>query len=360
MTQVHLLIGTEKGAFIATSDQARESWEVSGPLLGGWEVTTLHPLPGPNGLRIMAGTTHFSYGATIRYSDDHGETWTELPASPRYEAGDDASVRRIWQLSGGQPDHGERLYAGVADAGLFHSDDQGESWHEVTGLNQHPTRPGWFPGNGGLCLHTILHHPTDAQRMWVGISAVGVFRSDDGGATWAVKNDGLPEVATGMEYPEIGRCVHRVVLDPADPDTLYLQFHGGVFRSTDAGDRWEAIESGLPANFGFPIVVTKAGDLFVVPLVSDAQRYMVDGRLRVYRSRDKGASWHDSSTGLPNQPEFTGILRDAMTTDGLDVEGVYFGTSMGQVYASPDAGERWIELPGQFPRISSLRTWVEG
>lgn len=360
MTKVSLLIGTEKGAFLATSDAQRERWDVSGPFLGGWEVTTMLPTDGPDGLRIIAGTTSYVYGATIRQSDDRGETWTEHPASPRYDAEDTASVKRIWQIAKAHPSHGKRLYAGVADAGLFRSDDDGSTWTEVEGLNKHPTRAGWFPGAGGLCLHTILQHPTDPDRMWVGISAVGVFRTDDGGATWQVKTEGLPEVATGQEWPEIGRCVHRIVLDPADPDTLYMQFHGGVFRSTDAADSWQAIESGLPANFGFPIVATKNGDLFVVPLDSDERRYMVDGKLRVYRSRDKGESWQDASAGLPPQPEFTGILRDAMTTDGMEQEGVYFGTSMGQVYASPDGGDRWVPVPGQFPRISSVRTWVEG
>lgn len=359
MTQVNLLIGTEKGAFIATSDEHRETWDVKGPFLGGWEVTTMLPMAGPSGLRIVAGTTSYVYGATIRTSDDRGRSWTELPASPRYEAGDEASVKRIWQIAKGHGQNGGRLYAGVADAGLFRSDDDGVTWNEVEGLNKHPTRAGWFPGAGGLCLHTILQHPTDPKRMWVGISAVGVFRTDDDGATWQVKTNGLPEVATGQEWPEIGRCVHRIVLDPADPDVLYLQFHGGVFRSLDGADSWHAIESGLPANFGFPIAVTMHGDLFVVPLDSDVRRYMVDGRLRVYRSRDKGDSWQDVSAGLPVMPEFTGILRDAMTTDGLEQEGVYFGTSMGQVYASPDAGENWAALPGQFPRISSVRTWVE-
>jgi hypothetical protein len=225
-------------------------------------------------------------------------------------------------------------------------------------LTRHPTREEWAPGNGGLCLHTILIDPSNARRMWIGISAVGVFRSDDGGEKWKVCNNGLPGVVTGVRTTEVGRCVHKLVQDPRYPDTLYCQFHGGVFKSTDAADSWQPIENGLPSNFGFPMVVTAAGDLFVIPLESDMQRHMKDGSLRVYRSRDGGASWTEAGRGLPDQPHYVGVLRDAMAVDALEPAGIYFGTSMGEVFYSPDSGDSWSRLPGQFPRITSIKTWV--
>lgn len=234
----------------------------------------------------------------------------------------------------------------------------GASWDEVTGLSKHYTRSEWGPGNGGLCLHTILVDPTKPQRMWIGISAVGVFRTDDGGVSWKVCNNGLPQGPTGVRNQEVGRCVHKIVLDPKDSNTLYCQFHGGVFKSTDAADSWQPIETGLPGNFGFPMGVTAEGDLFVIPLESDMQRHVKDGQLLVYRSRDGGQNWAPTGKGLPDQPHYVGVLRDALSVDSLNPAGVYFGTSMGEVFYSPDAGENWDRLPGQFPRITMIKAWV--
>ena len=365
--KVTVLVGTTRGAFFFHSDADRQSWEMTGPHLDGWEIYSLCGLNGDgsggkdnghSGNRIFAGTSHYVYGPTIRVSDDLGDTWTQVEASPKYAEESGHKLNRIWQIVPGHPAEPGKLYAGVDEAGLFASLDGGTTWEEVTGLSQHHTRDEWSPGNGGLCLHTILIDPANPQRTWVGISAVGVFRTDDGGRTWKACNQGLPNLATGVRTEEVGRCVHKLVLDPKNSDTLYCQFHGGVFKSTDAADSWQPIESGLPSNFGFPMGVTASGDLFVIPLESDIQRHVKDGRLRVYRSRDGGESWSDASQGLPDQPHYVGVLRDALAVDTLDPAGIYFGTSMGEIFYSPDAGEHWDRLPGQFPRITSIKAWV--
>lgn len=351
-----VLVGTTKGAFCYHSDARRQDWRLTGPHLGGWDIYSLFG-DSRHGNRLYAGTSHFVYGPTIRVSTDFGETWTQVEDSPKYEGDSTFKLKRIWQIVPGHASMPDTLYAGVEEAGLFVSPDRGESWAELTGLTNHPTRPNWFPGNGGLCLHTILLDPNDPQRMWVAISAVGVFRTTDGGETWTVCNTGLPGVPTGMPASEVGRCVHKMVLDPRNTDTLYMQFHGGVFRSTDGADSWQPIEAGLPGNFGFPMVVTPRGDLFLIPLISDEQRYVRDGDLAVYRSQNGGAAWEATRQGLPEQ-QYVGVLRDAMAVDALEPAGVYFGTSMGEVYCSPDNGEHWERLPGQFPRITMLKTWL--
>jgi len=366
--KVTVLVGTTRGAFFFHSDTDRQKWEMTGPHLDGWEIYSLCGLSGSNGNghgshadngnRVFAGTSHFVYGPTIRVSHDQGETWTQVEGSPRYSQESGFKLNRIWQIVPGHPSQPGTLYAGVDQAGLFVSRDDGMTWEEVTGLTQHATRPEWGPGNGGLCLHTILVDPTNPARMWVGISAVGVFRTDDGGHSWKVCNRGLPQVATEEQTNEVGRCVHKIVLDPNDPNTLYCQFHGGVFKSTDAADSWQPIESGLPSNFGFPMGITADGDLFVIPRESDMQRHVKEGLLRVYRSRDGGANWSPTGQGLPDQPHYVGVLRDSLAVDALEPAGVYFGTSMGEVFYSPDAGENWERLPGQFPRITSIKTWV--
>jgi hypothetical protein len=363
--KVTVLVGTIKGAFFFHSDAERKNWTMTGPHLDGWEIYSLYGEGAStnghkdNGAgRIFAGTSHFVYGPTIRVSEDMGESWTQVEASPRYSEESGFKLNRIWQIVPGHPTQPGTLYAGVDEAGLFASHDNGASWDEVTGLSKHYTRSEWGPGNGGLCLHTILIDPTNAQRMWIGISAVGVFRTDDGGLSWKVCNNGLPQGPTGVRNQEVGRCVHKIVLDPKDPNTLYCQFHGGVFKSTDAADSWQPIETGLPGNFGFPMGVTASGNLFVIPLESDMQRHVKDGRLLVYRSRDGGQNWAPTGQGLPDQPHYVGVLRDALAVDNLSPAGVYFGTSMGEVFYSPDAGEHWDRLLGQFPRITMIKAWV--
>lgn len=350
MSELLLLVGTEKGAFTARYDESAALWRTSGPHLPGWEVSAL-TLVDDGKPRLLAGTTHYVYGATIRSSEDMGETWEEQPGSPAYDQERGFKMNRIWTI---ERTAAGALLAGVDEAGIFRSDDGGRNWHELRSLTDHPTRANWSPGNGGLCLHTIVQDPRDANRIWVAISAVGVFRTDDGGETWLLKTRGIPPVPTGGDGEGIDRCVHRIALDPGDSNTLYMQFHGGVFRSTDAADSWHPIESGLPSNFGFPLVTGEPGELFVAPVDSDERRYMADGRLRVFRSRDGGDTWQDVSTGLPGDPQFVNVLRGAMARDPGNVGGVCFGTTMGQVYATRDSGETWEELPLQLPRVLSV------
>ena len=309
--KVSLLVGTTKGAFFFHSDAERRNWEMTGPHLDGWEIYSLYGANGGSN-RIFAGTSHFIYGPTIRVSDDMGETWTQIEEGPRYSQESGRSSGPNLADSARAPVRSRARCSGVDKAGLFTSSDDGTTWEEVTGLTQHETRHEWAPGNGGLCLHTIIVDPNNAQRMWVAMSAVGVFGSEDGGKSWKVCNVGLPQVATGVRNNDVGRCVHKIVLDPKDSNTLYCQFHGGVLKTTNAGDTWEPIETGLPSIFGFPMGITTGGDLFVIPLDSDRYRHVTEGKLRVYRSKDGGASWASSSNGLPEEPQYVGVLRDAM------------------------------------------------
>ncbi len=359
MRRVLVMVGTRKGAFFCWSDEDRRDWRIEGPLHPGWEVTTLaiDPRGEPT---LWAGLTSDVYGAHIQASSDLGSTWRQIEAGPGYEEGAGRRLERIWTLVPGHASEPDVLWAGVAEAGLFVSRDRGVHWQEVKGLNDHSTRPAWGPGAGGLCLHTLLVDPSSPQRMWAAISAVGAFRSDDGGENWQLRNEGLPIAVADPDHPEVGSCVHKMVLAPDAPDTLFQQNHQGVFRSHDAGDHWERIEEGIPSTFGFPMVMhpRDSDTLFVVPLESDEYRYLLEGRLRVYRTRDGGDRWQELQAGLPTTPHYTGVLRGAMSTDSLDPCGVYFGTTAGQVFWSADEGEQWGVLPCTLPRISSVTAAV--
>jgi len=349
---VRLIVGTEKGAFLIRSDGARARWTVDGPLFKGWEVTTA-ARDGDG--RYFLGVTSRVYGATIQSSNDLVK-WRQAPVGPNYPPGGRRKLNRIWRiLAEGRP-----LFAGVDEAGLFRSDDRGETWKPVDGLNEHPTRDAWFPGAGGLCAHAILTDRNNPARMWCGISAVGVFRTDDGGQTWQPKNKGVPVAIEDKVHKEIGHCVHALAQDPGVPGTLYRQDHKGVYRTRDDGDSWERIENGLPSGFGFPVTIdptTRA--LFVVPLESDEYRMPPEGRLRVYRSRNGGDSWEPLVRGLPQVHAYAGVLRGALAVDGLVPVGVYFGTTAGNLYASADGGETWQTIPVTLPRILSVSAFLE-
>jgi photosystem II stability/assembly factor-like uncharacterized protein len=349
-----LLVGTARGAFIFHSSDDRKTWRMTGPHLDGWEVYSLYGCPRTG--RIVAGTSSYVYGPTIRVSDDQGQTWRQIERSPAYGADRGFKLQRIWQIVPGHASEPGTLYAGVEDAGLFVSRDNGENWTEVEGLTNHPSRPHWFPGGGGLCLHTIVPDATDPKTLTVGISAAGVFRTRDGGASWDRCNKGLRVVATGEDpAADVAHCVHKIVPCPKGTGTLFMQYHGGVYRSDDAADSWQAIETGLPGNFGFPMVATPDGSLFVIPLEADERRHVPAGKLRVFRSRD-GSTWQPAGdAGLPTDPQYVGVLRDAMAADRRDPAGVYFGTSMGELFHSRDGGDSWAQLPGQFPRITTVK-----
>ncbi len=355
--KVVLLIGTVKGIFLYHTDEHRKEWRLTGPHLGGWEVFSL--CGDPHQDRILAGTGHFMHGPRIRTSTDWGETWEPVERDPRFAEGTPGELKHIWQIVPGAPGEPGTWYAGADDAALFVSRDDARTWSEMTALTRHPTRPRWMPGFGGLCLHSIVVDPKNPRRLWVGISAVGVLRSEDGGASWRLCNEGLHNVAPQfITDPDMGRCVHRLAGDPENPDVLHLQYHGGVFRSDDGGDAWVRVSNGMPHDFGFPLGVTPRGDLFVIPLLSDENRVVPDGALKVWRSRDRGRSWRALTNGLPQQEHYVGVLRDALATDSLEPAGVYFGTTGGEVFASKDEGESWDRLPAQLPRITTVRAWV--
>lgn len=358
MSRVLVLVGTQKGAFLLWSDAERRQWEVEGPLLRGWEVTTL--AWDSRTAAIWGGVSSYVYGATVHVSRDLGKSWEQVEKGPAYGEEAGRRLERIWTVVPGRADEPGLLWAGVAEAGLFRSEDGGETWSGVPGLNDHPTREEWSPGAGGMCCHTLVRDPVDARRMWAGISAVGVFRSDDDGATWTPRNEGVPRVSPSEKFPEIGSCVHKIVVSPVVPDLLYQQNHAGVFRSRDGADSWERIEQGVPCSFGFPMVMHPhdPDTLFVIPQESDEYRFFPQSRAAVYRTRDGGDSWHALTAGLPEEPVVQGVLRGAMATDSLASCGVYFGTTGGEVFYSADAGESWARMPCRLPRISSVAAVV--
>jgi photosystem II stability/assembly factor-like uncharacterized protein len=355
--QVVVFVGTDRGAYFFSADAERREWCRSGPHLSGWEVSSLLGVVRPDGaIRVFAGTTHLDSGPSIQASDaplrrvgqSLGETWTQMGGSPRFSKQSGATVKRIWQIVAGP---GERTYyAGVEDAGLFVSHDDGRTWAEVESLNRHPSRAEWQRSRGGFALHSIVLDPADARRMWVAISGAGIFRTYDAGATWHECNRGLPQGVEGARFN------HKLVADPRDPNTLYFQNLLGLYRSHDGGDSWQFTGQGLPSTFGFPLAVTRQGDLFVVPLESMHERHMPGGKLRLYRSRDGGDSWHPISTGLPEHSSYVSVLRDALAIDSLDPPGVYFGTSAGELFYSADTGDTWHALPGHYSRITCIAT----
>lgn len=359
MTQVRLYVGTRKGGFVLTSTADREEWDISGPFLKGWEISNICVDDRHSPPNLYAGVGHFVYGPTIHRSRDLGETWEQVDSTPSFPEASDVDLNQIWTIEPGPGAEPEVLYAGVDDAGLFITRDGGDTWTELDGLRQVDTYDDWFPGNGGLCLHSICVHPTNPDRLWVGVSAVGVLRTDDRGQTWTLQNTGLPTAAPGDTHHDIGSCVHRLRLDPANPDRLYQQNHMGVFRSADAGDTWQNITDGLPSAFGFPLAThtTDPNTIYTVPLESDEYRLTKDGRPAVYRSTDAGDSWSRHDTGLPTDT-WTSVLRHGMSVDTLDPAGIYVGTTAGTIYQSADAGDTWAELDYTLPRILSVTATV--
>ncbi len=340
-------IGTVKGAWFAHSDD-RNHWSISGPTHRGWEVTAFGRAPGGDHL-LATGSTW--YGAAIHRSADL-DHWEQVVDGPSYPSSSGRKLERIWNFAA----TGSRIYAGVAEAGLFVSDDDAASWQPVAGLNDHETRAGWQPGLGGLALHRILIDPADAERLWVAISAVGVFASEDGGGSWELRNSGVQVTAPGDEA-DIGYCVHCIVHDPADTDRIWRQDHRGVYRSGDGGRSWDRIEHGVPGTgFGFPIVRDPASArLFIIPLESDEYRMPVDGDLGVYCSGDDGDTWEPTTQGLRREPTYSGVLRGAMDVDGLPQGGIYFGTTGGEVWWSADTGGTWQRFPMTFPRVTTVK-----
>lgn len=348
-----LLIGTRKGGFIATSDAARRSWTLKGPILKGCEVNHIGYEP-ESGTVILAGKSAW-WGPALQLSTDLGETWREAEIPIRFEEGRGHSVERIWLVKPDRRAPG-RLYAGVDPGALFVSDDTGNTWREVQSLTDHETRAQWFPGAGGLMVHSMAFDPARPSRLMVGMSAAGAFRSDDEGATWTPKNSGVRADFLPDKFPPVGQCVHHLEIHTQNPNVLYQQNHCGVYRSEDAGESWIDISEGLPSRFGFPIaVLPHDGDtIFVIPEESDQVRVSPDGQFRIYRSRNRGASWEALTKGLPQTDAYVNVMRLAMTTDTADPAGVYVGTQGGQVLASRDAGDSWETIFNWLPPIYSI------
>ena len=388
MTTIRVLVGTRKGAFILTSDEERSHWQVDGPHFPGWEVYHMNASPADPD-RLYASQTSSWFGQVIQRSDDGGKTWHTPGSSPDelegehgmpkgesnkfvYDTSEETGApltthmwydgtqhpwefARVWHLEPDLDDP-DTCYAGVEDAALFKTTDGGATWHELAGVRGHNTGEGWQPGAGGMCLHTILLDPKNRDRMFVAVSAVGTFRSDDKGKTWKAINKGL--VSDFMPDPtaEVGHCIHRVAIHPSNPNTLFMQKHWDVMRSDDGGDTWREVSGNLPSDFGFPIAVHphEPETIYVVPIESDSLHWPPEGKLRVYRSRTGGEDWEALTRGLPQENCYVNILRDAMATDQLDCAGIYFGTTGGQVYASRDHGDHWGPIVRDLPPVLSV------
>ena len=366
MSTVRVLVGTRKGAFLLTSDGARRQWSIDGPHFAGWQVFHVKGSPADPDRIYAAPNGGGWFGQVIQRSDDGGTTWNPVGNEFRYEgeAGTHQwydgkphpwEFARVWHLEPAREDP-DTVYAGVEDAALFRSTDGGQTWRELSGLRRHGTGASWQPGAGGLCLHTILLDPRHAGRLYVAISAAGAFRSDDSGETWRPINRGLRSEGIPDEDAEVGHCVHRIAMHPARPDVLFMQKHWDVMRSDDAGESWREVSGNLPSDFGFPIEVHPAEPetIYVVPIKSDSEHYPPDARLRVYRSRSGGNEWEALTDGLPQRDCYVNVLRDAMAVDTLDACGIYFGTTGGQVYVSPDAGDTWAPIVRDLPAVLSV------
>ncbi|WP_405242309.1 WD40/YVTN/BNR-like repeat-containing protein [Lentisalinibacter salinarum] len=350
-----LLVGTEKGLFRVRTEEAGGRWRIDGPHLAGYPV--LHTLAAPDGT-LYAATAHKIWGAHIYASTDGGDTWSALEGVPQYapDSGRGAT-NSIWCLAAAD----DRLFAGIDPAGLFVSDDRGGSWQPVPGLNEHPTRSTWEPSRGCFAVHSVCVDPKRPGNIVAGVSAGGAYRSEDGGATWQPANAGVRAENLPERYPETGHNVHRVVMHPRRPERLYRQCYNGTYRSDDGARSWTEITAGLPSDFGYGIGVDPHDPdiVFQIPESSSHLRAPVDGMLRVYRSRDAGATWESASRGLPTEHVYVTVLREALDTDSRNPCGVYFGTSGGQLFASADAGGRWQEIASYLPRVLSVKA-VQG
>lgn len=389
MSNVRILVGTRKGAFILTSDGTRKQWDVNGPHFAGWEMYHLKGSPvEPN--RIYASQTSSWFGQIIQRSDDGGKTWHQPgtpPGEPTttpdgmpkgesnkfiYDTSPETGkpltthqhydgtqrpweFKRVWHLEPSLTDP-DTVYAGIEDAALFRSSNGGQTWQELSGLRDVKGNL-WQPGAGGMCLHTIVQDSRNPRRIYIAISAAGAFRTDDGGKTWRAITRGLK---SQYELPdpdaEVGHCVHRIAMHPARPNVLFMQKHWDVMRSDDAGESWHEISGNLPTDFGFPIDVHahEPETVYVVPIKSDSEHFPPDGKLRVYRSRTGGNEWEALTNGLPQRDCYVNVLRDAMAVDSLDPCGIYFGTSGGQVYGSANAGDSWTAIVRDLPPVLSV------
>lgn len=350
-----LAIGTAKGLFLATSPGGRD-WEVSGPHFPMTGVYAVAVDPRPGTPRLLVGMTSSHFGPSVATSDDLGASWVEPDQAPvAFPDDTDASLARVWQLVPGGAGAPEVVWAGTEPSALFRSTDGGRSFTLVRSLWDHPHREQWGAGFGGQAVHTVLPHPRDPDRVLVAMSTGGVYRSEDAGRSWSPGNTGIRAYFLPDEWPEFGQCVHKVARDAGNPERLYAQNHHGVYRSDDDGRSWTSIAAGLPSDFGFPIVAhpSRPGTVWTFPLVADSERYPVDHRCRVFRSTDAGDKWEPLSVGLPDEPFHPSVLRDAMCAG--QAGDVYFGTRSGEVYASRDDGDSWSLVAAHLPDVLCVR-----
>jgi photosystem II stability/assembly factor-like uncharacterized protein len=364
MNRIRVLVGTRKGAFVLRSDGKREQWDVSGPHFGGWEIYHLKGSPADSN-RLYVSQSGSWFGQQIQRSDDGGKTWESVgnqfvydgvPGTHQWYDGTPHpwEFKRVWHLEPSLTDP-ETVYAGVEDAALFRSNDGGQTWQELPALRDAKGHL-WQPGAGGMCLHTILLDSNNPERIFIAISAAGTFRTDDAGKTWRPMNRGLRSEFMPDPTAEVGHCVHCIAMHPSRPKVLFMQKHWDVMRSDNAGELWHEVRGNLPTDFGFPIGVHahEPDTIYVIPIKSDAEHYPPEGKLRVYRSRTGGREWEALTNGLPQGDCYVNVLRDAMAVDSLDPCGLYFGTTGGQFYASPDAGDSWAPIVRDFPAVLSV------
>jgi photosystem II stability/assembly factor-like uncharacterized protein len=356
-----VMVGTRKGLWMGTSDEARQDWEWSGPHFPMEEVYSAMVDTRDQRPRLLAGCSSSWFGPQLRRSDDLGESWQETPnGAIRFPEDTDTALARVWQIAPGLEEG--VVWAGTEPGAIFRSEDRGETFELVRGLWDHPHRSEWGEGFGGQAFHTILPHPADGDSVLAAISTGGVYRTTDGGSTWAPSNEGVKaEFMPGeRSYPEFGQCVHKVARDSVDPDRLYLQNHGGVYRSDDGGSSWQDIAPGLPSEFGFAMVAHPhaADTAYSFPIADAGARWPVDGRARVWRTTDAGTSWSELGGGALPDAYYAAVMRDAMCVDSHDPVGLYFGGRNGSVWASPDTGETWREIHRDLPDVMCVRAAV--
>lgn len=350
-----LLVGTDKGLFRVHLDAASGAARVDGPHLAGYSV--LHVAVAPHDARcLLAAADHAVWGSHVYRSVDGGEHWASLDAVPHHPSHRHAqSLRSIWHLAWA-PDGG-RLYAGIDPAGLFTSDDEGATWRDVPALNAHATSDAWEPSRGLFALHSICIDRQDPSHVVVAVSAGGVYRTTDAGATWHPSNRGVRAENLPERFPEAGHNVHRVVMHPRDGNRLYRQCYNGTYRSDDGGASWCEITAGLPSDFGYAIACDPEDPdvVYQVPESSSHLRTAVDGRLRVFRSSDGGRHWESASAGLPQQHAYVTVLREAMESDPSAPGRLALGTSSGHVFVTSDHGGHWSLAAEFLPRVSCVR-----
>jgi hypothetical protein len=354
-----LLVGTMKGAFILRAGHGRDGWEIGGPYFPGSAVYAMAYDARAGRHRIWAGPHSMHWGGLLRSSDDFGRTWTNPEeANVKFPEGSGAALQQIWQIAPGRAGEPDTLYCGVEPAALFVSRDAGSTWRLVDGLWNHPQRPRWQPGGGGLCLHTILLDPERMDRIRIAVSTAGMYVTEDQGRTWRPSNTGVRADFLPEKYPEFGQCVHKVAQAPRRPDRMFLQNHWGLYRSDDRGESWTDIANGVPSDFGFPMAIHPENPdrAWIVPLESDQFRCTPEGKLRVYRTSDAGASWEALARGLPQDGAYETVLRDALAVDRLNPAGVYFGTRSGKLFGSTDEGDSWSAIADGLPPVISVKT----